>query len=144
MKATTLLTIACLSLLTFSVPVQAHAVTWDYLFEDLSWPEANNPVNGGVNVSFGGTSGNSTGVGIQGETSGQDRFVQYLFTDLAWPEKTSPVSGMSQGGSIGNFVTSGREGETSTSSSGFWDFLFTDLQWPDATSSAIGGLGGGE
>jgi len=64
----------------------------------------------------------------------------FLFTDLSWPEETSPVSGTSQGGSIGNFVTSGIVEGTSTSSSGFWDFLFTDLKWPDTTSSAIGGL----
>ncbi|MDD4287233.1 MAG: hypothetical protein PHN33_02670 [Candidatus Peribacteraceae bacterium] len=136
MNATNLLTIVCLSFLTLGVPGLAHAATWDFLFTDLSWPEAGNPVGGGVNASI----GSFTSVGTQGGTSGQGSNWDYLFTDLSWPEETSPVSGTSQGGSIGNFVTSGIVEGTSTSSSGFWDFLFTDLKWPDATSSAIGGL----
>ena len=81
MKATILLVTACLPFLVLVAPVRAHAEMWDYLFEDLSWPEARVSVSGGLGASIGG----DIGAGTDSGASGQGSFWGYLFTDLSWP-----------------------------------------------------------
>jgi len=89
MKVTTLLAVTCLSFLALGAPCRVHAQTWEFLFEDLSWPEASNPLNG----ELGGSIDSFAETGMDLDTSA-DGFWSFLFTDLSWPEDTLSMEGV--------------------------------------------------
>lgn len=77
---------------------------YDYLFEDLAWPD----------VSF-DTSSPSAQTGSSGDESG---FFDFVIGDISWPEFTfeSP--------SVSVETVSGEADSV-------WDFVIADISWPD-------------
>ncbi|ALM09792.1 MAG TPA: hypothetical protein DEB30_03975 [Candidatus Peribacter riflensis] len=83
------------ALLLIGRPTSASAEGWDYLFDDLSWSQADDTSEGGGewSISIGGFSDAGRDWGI--ESSG---FWDYLFRDLSWPDGTFSVAGRLGGG----------------------------------------------
>lgn len=111
------------SVLLVVTPVSASAQSWDYLFEDLAWPDASSVV-GGPGIGGSAQSGGS------GDAQGSG-FYDYLFSDLSWPDAGNVVGAGSNASS----------GSSTEPSDGFWNYLFTDLQWPEQSLSGNGGFG---
>lgn len=80
--------IVCCGTLAIGVPFGAHAETWDFLFEDLSWPSEADPVSAG----FGGSidsfaeAGMTTGFSSNG-------FWEFLIPEIEWPDDLLSIDG---------------------------------------------------